>query len=69
MLTEYHTHEMVAHSKRKLGNALKFGTSGKVHSKEGVAPVEVLLLAPPNYSEVGAPRGELNKAVGEALVQ
>jgi len=49
-------------------NALKFGTTGEVDSKEGVAFVEGLLLPPPNCSEVRAPQGELNGAVGEANI-
>ena len=50
-------------------NALKFGQSGEVNSKEGQADAEGLELAPPNRSEVGSPQLELNGAVGEALVQ
>ena len=69
VLTEYHTQESVTESERHLRNALKFGQSGEVNSKEGRAPAEGLLLAPPNCSEVGTPQGELNGAMGEALVQ
>ena len=60
MLTEYHTHEMVTATERKLRNALKFGTSGEVDSKEGRADAEGLLVAPPNCSEVMALQVELN---------
>jgi len=55
-------------TERMLRNALKFGTTGEVDSKEGVAPVERLKLAPPNRSEVWAFQGELDGAVGEALI-
>ena len=54
-------------TERMLRNALKFGTTGEVDSKEGVAPVERLKLAPPNRSEVVSPQLELNVAIGEAL--
>jgi len=53
---------------RELWNALKFGTSREVKSKEGQATAEGLILPPPNCSEVGAPQVELDGAVGEALV-
>ena len=69
MLTEYHAHEMATANERHLPNALKFGTTGEVNSKEGKAPAEWLLVAQPNCSEVGSPQGELNGAVGEALIQ
>ena len=68
MLTEYHTHEMATASQRTLRNALKFGQSGEVDSKEAGAQAECLELAPPNCSEVGASQVELNGTVGEALV-
>ena len=68
MITEYHTCEMEAHTKRNTWNALKFGTTGEVHSQEGEAHAEGLMLAPPDCSEVGKPPGELNGAVREALV-
>ena len=55
-------------TERKLRNALKFGTTREVYSKEGEAIPEGLLLAPPNCSEVLAPQEELDGAVGEALV-
>jgi len=53
----------------KLRNALKFVTAGEVNSQEGEAPVEGLMFAPPNCSEVGTSQGELDGPVGEALVQ
>ena len=59
---------MVTHKERKLRNALKFGTSREVDSKEGVAPAEGLMVAPPNCSEVGSPQEELDGALGEALI-
>ena len=68
MLTEYYAHETFTANERFLWNALKFGTTGEVDSKEGEAQHEGLELAPPNCSEVGAPQGELNGAVGEALI-
>jgi len=68
VLTEYHTLEMTTLSERMLWNALKFGTAGEVNSKEGGAAAEGLLVAPPNYSEVGASQVELNGAVGKAPV-
>ena len=52
MLTEYHTHEMATATERTLRNALKFGQSGKVNSKEGVEFAEGLLVPSPNYIEV-----------------
>ena len=69
MFTEYHTHEMVTISESEPWNALKFGTTREVNSKEGVAFVGGLELAPPNCSEIGTPQVELNGAVGEALVK
>jgi len=68
VLTEYHTQESVTESERHLRNALKFGQSGEVNSKEGRATAEGLLIAPPNYSEVAVHQAELDGAVGEALV-
>ena len=68
MLTEYHTHEMGTSTERHLRNALKFGTSGEVNSKEGRAHAEGLLVTPPNCIEVGTSQVELNGAVGEAIV-
>ena len=65
---EYQTHEMTIFTERKHRNALKFGTSGEVESKEGWAIAEGLELAPPNCIEVRAPQGELNGAVGEAII-
>jgi len=59
---------MATATERLLRNALKFGQSGEVDSQEGKANVEGLELAPPDYSEVGAPQVELNGAVGEALM-
>ena len=69
MLTEYHAYEMTTFIKCILWNALKFGTSGEVNSKEGVARAEGVELPPPNCSEVVTPQGELNGPVGEALIQ
>ena len=69
MITEYHTREMVTISESKLRNALKFGTSGEVDSKEGGAQAEGLLNAPPNCIKVGTPQEELNGAIREALIQ
>ena len=68
MLAEYHAHEMATLSERILRNALKFGQSGEVNSKEGCAFVEGLLVAPPNCNEIESPQVELNGAVGEALI-
>ena len=53
----------------KLRNALKFGTTGEVDPKEGAAIAEGLLVLQPDSSDAGAPPGELNRAVGEALIQ
>jgi len=69
VFTEYHTHEMATDSERKFRNALKFGQSGEISSKEGVAFIKWLELAPPNRSEGWAPNVELNGAVGEAFIQ
>jgi len=49
-------------------NALKFGTACEVDSKEGGAKAEGLIVAISKSSEVELPQGELNGAVGEALV-
>jgi len=68
VLTKYHAHEIVTITERHLRNGLKFGTAGEVDSKEGVAPVEGLELAPTNISEVVTPQGEIDGAVGEALI-
>ena len=68
MFTEYRTYEMATVIERSRWNAHKFGTSGEVDSKEGVAIAEGLLAAPPNCSEVETPPVELNGAVGEALM-
>ena len=68
MLTEYHTHEIVTATERILYNALKFGTSGEVDSKEGRAEAEWLVAVPPNCNEVETPQGEIDGVVGEALV-
>ena len=56
-------------TERKLRNALKFGTTREVDSKEGDSKAEGLMLPPPNCSEVGSHQVELNGDVGEALVQ
>ena len=65
MFTEYHTLEFAV-SERHPWNALKFGTTSEVDSKEGEAIAEGLLVAPPNRNEVGTPQIELDGAVGEA---
>ena len=59
---------MVTTTERSLWNALKFGQSREVDSKEGGADAEGLLLPPPDCSEVEAPQGELIGAMGEALI-
>jgi len=69
MLTEYHPHKMATATERKLWNALKFGTSGEVNSKEGMAQAEGFLLPPPNGSEIGTAQVEFDGAMGEALIQ
>ena len=69
VLTEYRTHEMASPSERTLRNALKFGTTGEVNSKEGVVLIKGWELAAPNCSEVMTPQVELDCAVGEALIQ
>jgi len=69
VLTEYHTHEVVTFSERKPLNALEFGASGEVNSKEGGEPAERCPPLPPNCSEVGSPQVELYGAVGEAHIQ
>ena len=68
MHTEYQAHEMVTVNERHLRNALKFGTTGEVDSKEGEAPAERLIIAQPNCSEVRKPQVEFNGAVGEAPI-
>ena len=68
VFTEYHAHQMVTFKESILRNALKIGQSGEVNSKEGRAPVEGMMLVPRNCSEVGAPQGELNGSIGEALM-
>ena len=68
MLTEYHTHEMVTPRECMPWNALKFGTTREVDSKEGGAIVEGLLLPPPNCNEVGKLQVELDGAVGDAPI-
>ena len=68
MLTEYYNHEMATTRECKLRNALKFGTSREVYSKEGEAHAERLLVAPPKCSEVESLQVELDGAVGEALI-
>ena len=59
---------MVTVSERTHRNALKFGTTGEVNSKEEWAQAEGFLFTRLNCSEVGIPQVELNGAVGEALV-
>ena len=68
MITEYQTNEMGTATERHLWNALKFGTTGEVNSNEGQAHDEGLLFPLPNCSEIGSPQGELDGAVGEALI-
>ena len=60
---------MATARERSLRNALKFGTAGEVDSKEGFTIPEGLMLAPPNRSEVGAPQGEVNGTLGEAIIK
>jgi len=60
---------MLTATERKRWNALKFGTTGEVDSKERWALAEGLLVAPPKCSEAGAPQGELDGAVGENYIQ
>jgi len=69
MITEYHAHEMATISERCYWNALKFGQAGEVNSKEREAPIEGWFLAPPICNDVGTPQGELEGAVGDALIQ
>ena len=59
---------MATLSERKPWNALKFRTTGEVNSKEGGLHAQWLEVAPPKHREVGAPQGELNRAVGENLI-
>jgi len=68
MLAEYHTREMETISERGLENALKFGRSREIDTKEGEAHAEGLELVPPNSSEVLESQVELDGAVGEALI-
>ena len=60
---------MVTLSKRKLRNALKFGTAGEVDSKEGFQFSERENFAPHNCSEVGTPQGEINGTIGEVIIR
>ena len=55
-------------TERHLRNALKFGTTGEVNTKEGWEIAEGLVVAPPNCREVVTPPLELNGTVGEALI-
>jgi len=68
MLTEYVTLEMGTATERHKRNALKFGTSGEVDSKEGWAFAKGLVVVPPNCSELVAPQEKFNGSVGEALI-
>ena len=68
VFTEYRAHKMVTAKERSLRNALKFGTSREVNSKEGRAHAEGVELAPPNCSEVGEPQVELDGAIGEVHI-
>ena len=47
VLTEYCTHEMAKATESCPWNALKFGTSREVNSKEGRAHAEGFMFAPP----------------------
>jgi len=49
-------------------NALKFGASGEVDAKEGVATAQGMDIAQSNCSEVLSPQIELYGAIGEALM-
>jgi len=60
---------MLTVSERHIRNALKFGTTGKVDSKEGEAIAEEFLLAPPNCSEVGTPQLDLGGTVSPRRIQ
>jgi len=68
VFTEYYTREIGTASESTLWNALKFGTTREVDSKQGRAQAEGLLIAPLNGSEVMAAQVELNGAVVEALI-
>ena len=68
MLIEYHTREMLTATERFFWNALKFGTTREVNSKEGEAIAKGLLVAPRNCSEAVAPQVELNGTISEALI-
>ena len=68
MFTEYHINEMATERERILRNALKFGTSREVNSKEGGALAERSELAPPDCSEFRASQVNLNGAVGEVVI-
>ena len=68
MLTEYHTHEMLAATERMLRDALKFGTAGEVDTKKGGAHAEGLLALQSAFSEVGTPQVEPNGAGEEAQI-
>ena len=59
---------MATLSERKLWNALKFGTTAEVNTKEGEAFVEGLPAVPPKCSEVGAPQGERDGATRKISV-
>ena len=59
---------MATISERSLRNALKFGQSGEVNSKEGEATAEGLELTPPNCSEDVTPQVELDGAVGRGPI-
>ena len=63
MLTEYHTHEMVTAIERLLWNALKFGTTREVESKEGGVTAEGWLVAPRKCKDIGTLQCKLNGAV------
>ena len=59
---------MVTLSERKLRNALKFGTTREVNSKEGLAPAEGGVTLPIIQFEGGSPQVELDGAVGEIFI-
>jgi len=68
VLAECSTHEVATERERILRNALKFGTSREVDSKEGLARAEGLEHAPPNSSEALEFQVKLNGTVGEAII-
>ena len=55
VFTEHHAHKIATISERSMWNALKFGTTGEVDSKERLAQAEGLIDVPPNCSDIWAP--------------